>query len=251
MPDADLILAGYGVRDTLQLTVEAQRALTRVGKVYTIGLPANLGRYLKSLRVAAVDLSGRFAEGRDFADAYLDVAGFVLRRLSEERPVVVMTQGNPLFLNSVTRFLVQEARKRGLNVEVLPAVSELDALIAYLGLDVGANGLQIFQAARMLERRQEISVHVPLVLCQLEGIGVSRVEQTNGARDLAGLAGYLQGYYPGEHRATLITLQGPAPAHRTVKMEQIAELSDSLRAGSFLFVDVLRRREEPQEGTVS
>src|SRR5690606_12208448 len=104
-----LILAGYGVADTLQLTVEAQQALTRATSVYAIAPPPSFVRYLRAQRVGVVDLAPRFeAEGVPL-EAYLDIAGFLLREAALDPPVALVVPGNPLFLNSLTRFLVQAA----------------------------------------------------------------------------------------------------------------------------------------------
>ena len=52
----NLILLGGGLDGGLQLTVEAQRIIDRVGKVYTLHLPEGLRPLLKSMRVEIVDL---------------------------------------------------------------------------------------------------------------------------------------------------------------------------------------------------
>ena len=61
-----IILLGYGVSDSLQLTVESQRILARYGSAYAIGLPPNLDAFLKSQRVRVTDLAAKLAPGREF-----------------------------------------------------------------------------------------------------------------------------------------------------------------------------------------
>ena len=59
MATPHLVLIGYGVTDTLQITVEAQRLLARYGSAYSLGLPANLAAFLKSQRVKVTDIASR------------------------------------------------------------------------------------------------------------------------------------------------------------------------------------------------
>jgi hypothetical protein len=239
-----LILLGHGVTDTLQLTVEAQRVLTRVGKVYALSLPPNLRRFLRALRVDCVELADRFATGKPYADAYLDVAEFVLRRTAEERPVVVLVQGNPLYLNALNRFFLQQARARDLVVQTLPGVSPLDAIICDLALDVGTFGLQLFDARRLVARQQQINPHVPLLLLQLAGFadGAVRPDDRRESAEYAPLVRYLGGFYASAQPVTLINLSanGQGAARATVPLARVEELVPHIRASSSLFIDAVQ-----------
>ena len=142
----NILLLGYGVHDSLQLTVETQQLLARYGSAYTIGLPPNLARYLKSLRVNVTDMADRLEPGRSFVDAYLDIANFLLERTASELPVVLLCPGNPLATNAIARYLAMEGPRRGLVVQAVPGVSQLDLIISAIGLDVSTFGLQVFDA---------------------------------------------------------------------------------------------------------
>lgn len=95
MATPHLVLIGYGVTDTLQITVEAQRLLARYGSAYSLGLPANLAAFLKSQRVKVADIASRMAPGRDYADSYLDIANFLIGRTAHERPGPLPFAGAP------------------------------------------------------------------------------------------------------------------------------------------------------------
>lgn len=246
MAEADLVLLGYGVDDSLQITVDAQRLLARTGTTYTLGLPPNLARFLAAQRVATIDLADRFLPGRPFEDVYLDVADALLRRAAEERPVILLTYGNPMFLNSLARFLYLQAKERNLSIDVRPAVSQFDQIVSDLGLDVGATGIQLFDARRLLGRQQQVNPRVPLLLLQLAGLGTSVVpvpENPSDGADFDGLAAYLRQTYPAEHMVTLLNLPaGTQPANRTtVPLGRFAELVPQVINTSHLFVDAIRR----------
>jgi Tetrapyrrole (Corrin/Porphyrin) Methylases len=239
--EADLILLGYGVSDTLQLTVEAQRVLARYGKAYCLPLPPTLKRFLRSQRVECVNLSARFEEGKLFADIYLELADFILRRCVEEKPVILLSQGNPLFLNSLNRFLFTKARERKLDVQVLPGLSQIDTIVSEIGLDVGTFGVQIFDARRFLKRGLQPNPYVPLVLLQVGGFAVGQAG-VNGAgpHDYAPLAAYLSKFYPSEQAVTLINSGPGGSARGTVTLERFHDLIPNISPASSLFIDAVR-----------
>ena len=65
-----------------------------------------------------------------FADAYLDIANFLLERTASELPVILLTPGNPLATNAIGRFLAMEAPRLGLTVQVVPALSQIDVILS-------------------------------------------------------------------------------------------------------------------------
>ncbi|HEY7467815.1 MAG TPA: SAM-dependent methyltransferase [Dehalococcoidia bacterium] len=240
----DLILLGYGVDDALQLTVQTQRILSQAGKVYAVSLPPGLARFLKSQRVQVEDLTDRFRPGRPFADCYLDVADHLFRRAAVEQPVCFLSPGNPLFLNSLNRFIVMQAGQRGLSVQTYPGVSQVDAIISDIGLDVATFGLQLFDARRLVARRQAINPAVPLVILQLAGFSADSV----GAElpDYAPLGEYLAGFYPAGHLVTLLNREpGSPPARATLPLSRLNELVQHVGPSSSLFMDGLRQPQAP------
>jgi precorrin-2 methylase len=252
MPGPDLILLGYGVEDTLQLTVQTQRMLTETGKVYSVSLPPSLARFLKSQRIEIEDLTDRFQPGRPFSECYLDVADHLIRRTAEEQPVCFLSPGNPMFLNSLNRFLYMQAQQRGLEVQVLPGVSQIDAIISDLGLDVGTFGLQVFDARRLVARRQSVNATVPLIVVQVAGFSAEAVSEPGVDAPAGGyetLAAYLGQFYPQEHLVTLINRElGQGAARATLPLSRFGELTANVRTSSSLFIDGVRpqRQAHPQ-----
>jgi tetrapyrrole methylase family protein/MazG family protein len=245
----DLLLMGYGVGDGLQITVESQRALARLGRCYVVGIPPNLERYLRSLHIECVDLTAGLASDRPFADAYLEIAEAILQEVSDDPPVVVLSPGNPLLSNALNRFLMIKARERKLRVQVLPAVSPIDVLVCATGLDVGTFGLQVFDARRLVARGRPIDPGVPLLLLQLAGVAAT----TPGAPLSRELGAYallteaLLAWYPVDHPVTHLGDGSEPGAARltTVPLARFEEIVPQIGTGSTLFVDLVRPANAP------
>ena len=156
-----IILAGSGVHDRLELTVETQRVIARYGKVFAIGMAAAPRALLKSMRVKVVDLDASFTAERPFEDIYSEVVAQLIEHTAVERPVVLLCPGNHLFLNSVARALVIEGRRLGLTVQILPGVSAIDVLINDIGVDVGLFGLQVFDAHWLVTNDLSLNSRAP------------------------------------------------------------------------------------------
>ena len=244
----DIFLIGTGVGGGLQFTVEAQRVLDKVGKAYALHLPAPLRRHLRSLRIKTVDLSDRFAESRPLREAYVEVAGFLLERAAVERPIVVLTPGSPLFLNSISRLLVLQGRRSGLHMQILPGISPLDALISYVGVDVATFGLQVFTGNRLASSPTRLDPTVPLAVMELAGVGVesSAADPTAEPRRYQQLIGALAKVYPADHSATLVNVTGGngRRSHATLPLRRFAEFLPNIRENSHLFIDVIRPQKQ-------
>ena len=160
---------------------------------------------------------------------------------AEERPVVLLTPGNPLFLNAVTRFLVQQARARDLPIRIHPGVSQVDTLVSYLGLDVTTFGLQLFDAQRLVSRRQPVNPAVPLLVLQVAGFAASEAPAAvpPSAGEYAPLADCLARFYAADQPVTLINTSsnGRGPSHVTVQLSRFSELVPHVRPESSLFID--------------
>lgn len=239
-----LILAGYGSGHPLQITVESQRALAQASRVFSLGLPVALAKYLQGQRIKAVDLGGCFEDGRPFAEAYLDVADTVLAYATDDPTVAFLTEGNPLLSNALNRFLVTKAKERELATQILPAVSPIDALICQVGLDVGTFGLQVFDARRLVTRQLPIHASVPLLLVQAGSLahGETTAALLPTAEACAPLVEYLGRFYPPEHVIVHLanSTEPAAGAMHAVPLSGFESLVPRLGPASTLFVDRVR-----------
>ncbi len=242
-----IILLGYGVTDSLQLTVESQRILARFGSAYAVGLPPNLEAFLKSQRVKVTDLAPSLAPGREFADAYLEIAHTLVTRAASERPVIFLAPGNPLMFNAIGRYLAMEGRRLGLTVQSAAAVSPLDMVISGLGLDVSTFGLQVFDATRLVARRIALNPSVPALLMSVDTFGAKAVPGAGATLDLSPLTAHLARCYPPGHPASVITLDSAGMRLRGVAIEDLASGAAPLPPGSHLFLDIVRA--QPAQGT--
>lgn len=239
-----LILAGFGSSSPLQATIEVQQTAVRVGRVLSLGLPERMRSFLTRQGVTVSPLDDLFA-GRPFAEGYAAVAQAVLARAEKDPPAMFISQGSPLLVNAITRFLVAEALRLELSLRVFPGVSPVDVVVAEVGIDVGRTGLLTISASGLLARPVALNPRVPLLVLELAGV---RPEGAS-AEAYRPLVELLQSEYPANQPITLINMAGDGGITRaTVTLASFGEVLPNIDASSCLFVDI-RRKAEPAETT--
>lgn len=233
----ELVLAGFGTSSPLQISLEAHQAAVRSGRVLALGLPGRLGDALTRQGVEITMLDHLF-EGQPFADAYAAVAQTVLARAEADPPAVFLTQGNPLLLNAINRYLFSEAGKRGIAVRVYPAVSPIDVVVSELGIDVGRVGLQTISARGLVARPAALNPNVPLLLLQLAGL----VGDGQSAEAYGALVETLRRSYPDIQPVTLCNMPGDGGMGRaTATLARFGELVPHIDTSSCLFIDITQK----------
>lgn len=224
---ADIALIGGGAGG-LQLSLESLRLLEQHGFAFSIGTPPVLTTLLSAHGVELERLDNLVAEHADTADALLAAADVILKQVEIERPVLVLVPGNPMMLNSLSRFLMAEGQRRELTVERLAGISTLDVVINELGIDVAARGLQVFAAQGVVDGRSMPSPDMPTVILGLGGIDADLLDQ---------LTQTLSGGYRGDHGVTLVNV-GPdgATSHATGPLSSLGEFAEHLHSGSSFFI---------------
>lgn len=232
----ELLLAGFGTSSPLQISLEAHQAAVRSGSVLALGLPGRLREALRRQDVEIAELDHLFDE-RPFADAYAAVAQTVLSRAEQDPPAVFLTQGNPLLLNAINRYLFAEAGKRGIAVRVYPAVSPIDVVVSELGLDVGRVGLLTISARGLVARPAALNPQVPLLVLQVAGL----VGQGESSEAYGRLVEVLGRAYPDTQAVTLCNMPGDGGMSRaTATLGRFGELVPHIDTSSCLFIDIRR-----------
>jgi uroporphyrin-III C-methyltransferase len=130
--------------------------------------------------------------------------------------VCAVLYGHPGVFAWASHEAVARVRAAGLPARMLPAVSALDCLLADLGIDPAATGLQTYEATYFFVRRPVVDRHATLVLLQVGMLGESCGAATDAvAARFPLLVDRLTELYGGEREAILYEaspVPGPGPA---------------------------------------
>jgi tetrapyrrole methylase family protein/MazG family protein len=149
-----------------------------------------------------------YEEEIDFQKIYRRIAEEVIRA-AEKGQVLYAMPGHPLVAEESVRLVIEMAEKNGVDIELLPAVSFLDALFIALKLDPGA-GLQIIDGVRIDQKPplQDRAAIITQVYSQLvaSDIKISLLE-----------------IYPPEHPVTVVRGAG-IPGEEIIETISLFEL---------------------------
>ena len=90
--------------------------------------------WLKKQGINFTTFDNLYEAGTNFQDVYKQIASGVLEQAGRG-PVIYAVPGNPFVAEETVELIIKEAALLNLDVDVLPAMSFLDAIIAALGID--------------------------------------------------------------------------------------------------------------------
>jgi len=242
----DIAIVGLGIVGVHQISREAEETIRRCRQTFVVDAGFGVFSYLKSVCAEVTSLLPLYEKGKSRLTIYRQMAAEVVNAATIDPPVCFATYGHPLFFCDPTTLIQKAAKLLNLRVETLPGISALDTLIVDLGVDVGADGLQMFETTDLLVRRRPIQIDVPCVLWQATIVA----EPTHQAdrrpvEEFLRLQEYLLRFYPAEHPVTLVLsktfplLQSIIETYRLGTLA--ADLERGLQAGT-LYIPPVRRR---------
>lgn len=225
----DIVLIGCGAGGPLQLSTEAHRLLERYGFAFSVGVSAQVTHHLGATAVEIERLDELITDHEDPADGLLAAADLIFKQVEIERPVLVLVPGNPLFLNSLSRFIVAEGQRRDIHVRRIAGVSLIDVAINELGIDVSARGIQVFDVDGIVERGNQPALGVPTLL-----VGFT---PSDGEERLGRLRVRLAARVPPEHQVTLVNVgHDGATTRASAPFARFEEFAQHLHGGSCVFL---------------
>jgi hypothetical protein len=234
-----LYLLGAGVSFPEHLTLQTLDILGACNRICSNLPQSDLDLLPSDRRGKCQSLWSVYQEDRNRTENYQDVSQAVLQAADTEPPVAWLTPGHPLIFDSVSQNLLKSGRARGWNVQVAPAISCVDTILAEVGYDP-ANGLLIYEAYSLVMQRLPIIPSSATLLLQPSAFGSDLTHyQSTWAPDLSPLRDYLLHYFNPTHSCAFVrshSLQGAPPQICWKQLGELVSASADDIAGSTLFV---------------
>lgn len=209
MPDtARITIAGLGAGAPGDLTLGAWKALRSSSWILLRTGRHPVVEWLSREGIAFTTFDSFYEQASSFQEVYARIAEAVLQE-ARNRPVLYAVPGHPLVAEESVRLILERAEQEGLQVELLPAVSFLDAVFSALRLDPGS-GLQVLDGL-LLQQRPPLPSR-PAVVTQV----YSRLIASEVKLSLLEL-------YPPEHPVTVIRAAG-VPGEERVEKRPLFEI---------------------------
>ena len=227
VPKGSLVVVGTGIESFGHMTPAARNALRGAQEVFYLTADPLSEETLLALNPRSESLHPLYKVGRNRLVTYAAMVQRVLKAVRRGRRVCLALYGHPGVFALPAHSAVRMARSEGYRATMLPGVSADACLIADLGLDPSASGLQSYEATDFLVRGRKADNRSGLLLWQVGCLG--RLDYPTGPVDrekIAVLTGVLLRTYPRKHEVQLYeaaTLPGFAPSIETVHIGALHE----------------------------
>ena len=210
------------------MTREAAAAIERADQVLYLLADGLAASWLERANPRSRSLHTLYAPGKARSETYAEVVDELLAPVRAGRDVCAVFYGHPGVFARPGHEAIRRARAEGFRARMLPAVSALDCLVADLGIDPGATGLQSYEATEFLVHRRSLDTAATLVLWQIGVVGELGMTSEPSRANLAVLAEHLARSYPADHEVIVYEASSyPLVADPLVLRVPLRELPDA------------------------
>ncbi|HOV80858.1 MAG TPA: nucleoside triphosphate pyrophosphohydrolase [Bacillota bacterium] len=160
---ARITIAGLGAGSPSDITIGVWEAIKSSGRVFIRTGKHPVVEWLGKEGISFSTFDHVYERAACFEAVYRQIAESVVEE-ARRGPVLYAVPGHPLVAEESVRLIIERAERESFQVEILPAVSFLDAMLATLRLNPGP-GLQIIDGLRIGENPPHPAV--PAVITQV------------------------------------------------------------------------------------
>jgi hypothetical protein len=225
----DIGIVGTGIVGAHQLTRESEEVIRRSHRTFVIDSGYGIAEYLKTLCSEVTSFGSLYEPGRDRLLTYRRMAAEVLAAAAAAPPVCMAVYGHPWVYCYPTTLITRAASLLNLRVSVFAGVSAFDTLLVDLGIDIGPNGVQMYEATDLLLRRRPIQSDVMCVIWQPTVVGDPTYPmQPHTIEQFRPLQEYLERFYPAGHEVSLVTTRTHPLTRSTIRRFKLSDLATEL-----------------------
>ncbi len=143
-----ITIAGLGAGSPDSITIGAWKALKSFSRIFLRTGKHPVVDYLSQEGISFSTFDHVYEEEPSFQQVYARIAAEIIRQALASGSVLYAVPGHPLVAEESVGLIIEEAEKKDLEVELLPAASFLDDFFTVLRLDPG-RGLQVIDGLRL------------------------------------------------------------------------------------------------------
>jgi uncharacterized protein YabN with tetrapyrrole methylase and pyrophosphatase domain len=246
LPRSDISIVGIGLRGLSEINPETERILRRSTEIFYMDPRPLVSRYFARINRNSHNLAKLYEEGRKGYDVYEEFASLVVNAALKKPGACYATYGNPMIFDTITKLVLEKARRRRLKVEVVPSISALDTVLADLKLPILEEGLQTFDANRLVLFRQKMDPSIPCLIFSVGSFAavIITLRRRSTARRFSLLQKYLLKFYPPKHPLYLVesSLHPNMPSRITsTQLNQLTRMHSRINYNTTLYIPPLMK----------
>ena len=181
------------------MTPEAASAIERADEVLYLVTQPLTAEWIQRRNPQSRSLDGLYAPGKPRSETYAEMVEELLAPVRAGQNVCAAFYGHPGVFVNPGHEAIRRARAESYPARMLPAVSALDCLVADLGIDPAATGLQSYETTDFVMHRRRPDPTALLVLWQIGVVGELGYADAPRRENLALVVDRLARAYPRGH----------------------------------------------------
>lgn len=203
-----LVCVGMGMRMGGQITPIAQSYIETSDVVVAAASNVFQRKWLQGLAKEYICLLSHYdvveEDGKNRKDTYRSMTSTIMEQVRAGKTVCAAFYGHPGVFACIANMAITQAREEGYEAHMEPGISAEDCLVADIGIDPGARGMQSMESTQFMIYQRPIDPSGLMILWQIGIAGDLTLKRfdTEPAR-LQILVDKLANYYPLDHEVIL------------------------------------------------
>ena len=165
-----LVCVGTGMRMAGQITPIAQSYIETSDVVLAAASNIFQRKWLQDIAREYVCLLGHYdiveEDGKNRKDTYRNMTATIMEQVRAGKTVCAAFYGHPGVFACIANMAIAQAREEGFEAHMEPGISAEDCLVADIGIDPGARGMQSMEATQFMIYQRPIDPSGLLILWQ-------------------------------------------------------------------------------------
>ena len=197
-----LIITGCGIKSLSHLTKENEIAIKQAEKVcYLVNEPVSAAWIQKNSK-SHESLEDLYYSEEIRSLSYQKIVNYILLELDKYSNLCVVVYGHPILLSDSINSLIETINEDIVELEVQPAISSFDCLLADLKIDT-ASGCYSIEANELLNNEKILDPTNHLIIWQIGILGNNEIYSGNSLNGLNDLKNKLLQIYDKPHKCIL------------------------------------------------
>lgn len=203
----EITVIGLGVREFLEVSKTGLDLFQEADKIVYLGQSKFAQSELMKFDAQFIDLSEFYVDG-NADDVYDNIVDVVIKASFDSKKLVFATNGNPTFLNNITKKLAFETSKLGGHFNVIQAQSSLDIIMGLCHICPKESPIFVTTEHYIVEKSPVLDKNFTTIIFQLGTASDGQLLQSKGSMsdNFKKLLTHVQKYLPPHQKWEFVSL---------------------------------------------
>ncbi len=158
-----ILIGGMGTASIEHMTLKTHQAILDAQKVFMRTAVHKSAKEILKMRPDAINFDEIYNKSNNFEQVYEKISNEVIAA-SYENDIMYLVPGSPVSAENTVSLIVQKAKQNDIQVEILPAVSFVDAIFSSMKKDA-AHSVKLLDALQL--KTDDFDKNCDILICQI------------------------------------------------------------------------------------